>query len=423
MRDPAAVFDKGPSDGPRRLDAWRRIAAWCDPRAAMFEAIAPRIGVGRLAIDVPDGGRLMTEGAAPGPDAALELHRWRGLRRMLTGGTTGFAEAYMNGDWSSPDLAALLELVARNAEILSTHMRGLTPLRILDRLRHAGRRNTRRGSRRNIEAHYDLGNDFFQHWLDQGMSYSSAIFARADDSLEAAQTAKQRRVADLLDLRGGERVLEIGCGWGGLAEMLARDKACHVTAITLSREQLCYAAERVRAAGLDARVDLRLVDYRDVGGTYDRIVSIEMIEAVGEENWPAYFDTLRRRLVAGGVAVLQAITIGDAHFASYRRGADFVQRHIFPGGMLPSPKTMREQIERAGLVLAVLDTFGQSYAKTLAEWQRRFQESWPQIAALGFPPRFKRMWEFYLAYCEAGFRAARIDVGLYRIETPRILNR
>ena len=391
---------------------------WRDPRAALLHALANRMGTGRVTIITPGQERIAAQGAAPGLDATLTLHRWSALRRLVTGGAVGFAEAYMDGAWSSPDLVGLLELAAVNLDQIGERLRGTAPLRLLNRWRYRLRPNSRRGSRRNVAAHYDLGNAFYRLWLDAGLSYSSALYLRPGDTLEIAQAAKNDRIVELLDLKGGEKVLEIGCGWGGLAGHLARAGAGHVTAITLSREQQRHAAAVLGAGAPGDRFDVRLLDYRDLAGSYDRIASIEMVEAVGETHWPLYFATVRDRLAAGGVAVLQAITIAEERFAAYRRRADFIQRYIFPGGMLPSPGALCQQIERAGLRLERAETFGASYALTLAEWQRRFQAAWPAIAALGFGPRFKRMWEYYLAYCEAGFRAGSVDVGLYRIVKP-----
>lgn len=403
----------------RTASARRASRRWRDPRVALLSAIGRRLRIGRLAVETPDGGRLVFAGDAPGPQASLSIHRWRTLWRLLLGGDVGFAEAYMDGDWSCADLADLIELAARNEPAIASATRGAVLARLVRRLRHLSRANTRRGSRRNIAAHYDLGNDFYAQWLDPGMTYSSGLFADDDTSLDAAQAAKYDRAAALLGVRGGERVLEIGCGWGGMVEALAGRHGCHVTALTLSREQLDHAAARVRDAGLGDLADLRFEDYRDVDGTFDRIVSIEMIEAVGEAHWPTYFDVLRDRLVPGGIAVLQVITIAEERYAAYRSGADFIQRYVFPGGMLPSRSILARQIARAGLRLTDVEMFGDSYRRTLSEWQRRFQQAWPSIAALGFDRRFKRMWEYYLAYCEGGFRVGAIDVGFYRLEKPR----
>ena len=395
-------------------------------RRSLLDRVAARLSVGSLVVQLPSGecltfnspGHCETDRGMPGPAASIVLHRWRTLRRLISDGDIGFAEAYLDGDWSSSDVPALIELAALNDHGLGSVIDGILPLRLFNRWRHAMRANTRKGSRRNIPRHYDLGNAFYAEWLDAGMTYSSAIYRSPDQTIEVAQIEKQERVLELLDLRPGDRVLEIGCGWGGLAERIARGDRLHVTGITLSPAQLDFARRRVAAAGLDRKADLRLQDYRETTGQFDRIVSIEMLEAVGQAFWPTYFATLRERLSPGGVAVLQGITIDDHRFTTYQNSIDFIQRYIFPGGMLPSVAEMRRQIERAGLRLVTMETFGQSYARTLAEWNRRFQAAWPKIEAMGFSPRFKRMWEYYLAYCEGGFTAGAIDVGLYKIERP-----
>jgi cyclopropane-fatty-acyl-phospholipid synthase len=377
----------------------------------LLAAAAERAGRGRVALVLPDGTRLP---AARAPAAEIVLRRHRALWRVLAGGGIGLAESYMDGDWDTPDLPGLLALLAEAHRGAGVPV----PLGPWHRLMHLARPNTRRGSRRNIAAHYDLGNDFFRLWLDPGMTYSAALFAAPDDTLEQAQRRKYRRLADLLGLRPGLRVLEIGCGWGGFAEMAAREYGCRVVAITLSRAQLQYARERIARAGLCDRVELLLQDYREVGGAFDRVAAIEMFEAVGERNWPAFFGLLRRRLVPGGMAALQVITIAESRFARYRRRADFIQRYIFPGGMLPSPDALRRAAAAAGLRPGAAETFGPSYARTLAEWHRAFDHAWPAVAGLGFDERFRRMWKFYLAYCEGGFRAGAIDVGQYRFDRP-----
>lgn len=392
------------------------LATW--PLRRLLTRLLRGVACGALAITLPDGQRLDARGAAPGPQAAIRLQRWRALARLMLRGDIGLAESYRDGDWSTPDLAALLEFGLRNEAAWGGALDAAWPARVLDRLRHRARANTRRGSRDNIAFHYDMGNAFYAQWLDPGMQYSSALYRDAGASLEDAQAEKLKRVLALLELDrlpAGARILEIGCGWGALAHELARLPAATVTGLTLSTQQLAHAQARLAAAGAQDRVDLRLQDYRDVTGRYDRIASIEMLEAVGERYWPVYFETLRARLKADGVAVLQVITIADAHFEHYRRGADFIQRFIFPGGMLPSVGAMRAQAARAGLSFTVAESFGLDYARTLVEWRERFTANWPAIEALGYDAAFKRLWEYYLCYCEAGFRSGRVDVGLYTL--------
>ncbi len=383
----------------------------------LFARLAQKLIRGSLAVRMPDGAMLRFDGREKGPEAQLNLACWRPLYRLAIGGVLGFAESYMDGEWSSPDLATFLELAACNEQDIGLPD-GMAPLRFVNRLLHRARRNTRRGSRRNIAAHYDLGNEFYAQWLDTGMSYSSAIFPSGGETLEQAQDAKIDRIIEQLDLRGGDNVLEIGCGWGGLAEAMIRRHGCHVTGLTLSQQQLAFAQQRLAASSHNGSASLKLQDYRDVGGLFDRIVSIEMIEAVGEDHWMRYFGVLRDRLRRGGIAVLQAITIQEARFESYRRSPDFIQRYIFPGGMLLTRSAIQSHVQRAGLVLEHAEHFAASYARTLAEWAVRFDAAWPKIAELGFDTRFRHMWEYYLAYCQAGFRTGAIDVGLYRIAKP-----
>ena len=367
--------------------------------------------VGTLDLTLPDGRTLRWTGCEQGPHADLTIHNFRVARRYLMGGQIGFAEAYMDGDWDSRNLAGLLEFFARNHEAIEAAYEGSAIAGAVRRAWHVLRANTRRGSRRNIAYHYDLGNSFYQTWLDPTMTYSSAVFAEPSQPLDRAQENKYRLVAEKLSPSPGQRVLEIGCGWGGFATHLAKAYGCSVTAITVSKAQAEYAAQRVQREGLGEKVAVKLVDYRDMRERFDAIASIEMFEAVGERYWPTFFGAVRDCLKPGGRAALQVITIGDRFFESYRRNVDFIQRYIFPGGMLPSPTVLAREIGRAGLSLMRQDFFGQHYARTLADWQGRFQAAWPEIAKMNFDERFKRMWEYYLAYCEAGFRAGSIDVG------------
>jgi cyclopropane-fatty-acyl-phospholipid synthase len=370
---------------------------------------------GRLMLRLPSGAALDHRGDLPGVEAHLTIRRWRALRRLLAGGDIGFAEAYRDGDWSTVNLRDLLIWATQNEAALARASRGLPLARLVDRLRHRLRANTRPNSRRNVSAHYDLGNDFYARWLDAGMNYSSALYANRGQSLEAAQSAKIDRIVDLLQLQGGERVLEIGCGWGSVVERLAARHGCHVTGLTLSERQREYTMARLRAQGIGSRADIRLQDYRDLSGRFDRIVSIEMLEAVGEAFWPLYFAKLKECLAPQGTAVLQVITIEPSRFESYRRRPDFIQRHIFPGGMLPTADIIAEQVRDAGLTLTSVQAFGPSYATTLAAWRERFGRAYPAIAGLGFDARFKRTWEYYLAYCQAGFELGALDVGLFQI--------
>lgn len=380
---------------------------------AILRRILRRLECGQLVVETPDGERLVFNGKHPGPLARLAIHRWRSIWRLATGCDVGFAEAYLAGDWSTPNLDALFKLACANNIAEPTWLH-----RVLGagrKIRHALNRNTRRGSRRNISAHYDLGNDFYRQWLDAGMSYSSALFSATDQTLEEAQTAKLDRIIDLLDVSGRERILEIGCGWGSLAERMLERTDCTLIGLTLSIEQLKWAEKRLKDRDLLDRCELRLQDYRDVSGEYDRIVSIEMLEAVGEAYWPRYFEVLRGRLARDGIAVIQVITIDEDLFEGYRRRPDFIQNHIFPGGMLPTVRIIEQQAAKAGLRIVAREAFGDSYAQTLDAWQRRFQKSWPLLQNMGFDERFKRTWEYYLAYCQAGFETRALNVGLFKL--------
>ncbi|GAB4576185.1 MAG: cyclopropane-fatty-acyl-phospholipid synthase family protein [Rhodothalassiaceae bacterium] len=403
--------------------AGRSTLEWLLARLAGAEALYAlgerHLVHGRLALILPDGSRRVFGGRRPGPSAEVEILRWRALGRMATGGALGFARSYIDGDWQSPDLMALCELASRNRETMGEGLKGHLLIRFVDRIRHLLRSNSRERARRNIAYHYDLGNDFYAAWLDASMTYSAGIFAEGDNSLEAAQARKYRRLLDLLGTRPGDRILEIGSGWGGFAEIAASERGADVTGLTLSESQLAYARERIARAGLEERVRFRLQDYRDETGSYDHIVSIEMFEAVGERYWPTYFRKIRECLKPGGRAALQIITIDEALFPAYRRGADFIQTYIFPGGMLAPMSALRREAAAAGLLWQDAQGFALGYAETLAAWRRRFEDAFragrlPQ----GFDESFRRIWNFYLAYCEGGFRGGSIDVQQIALERP-----
>lgn len=372
--------------------------------------LAARIRLGALTVTLPDGRSLLFRGSEPGPEAQLIIHDFGFASRLSGGGDLGFAEAYLRREWDTPDLARFLELFAANYPVIQTLLPGKPLVRLWQMLQHFRRRNTKAQARKNIHAHYDLGNRFYGAWLDRTMTYSSGIFAPGDSDLAAAQTRKYRALAEQTGIGPEDHVLEIGCGWGGFAEYAAREIGCRVTGLTISQEQFDFAQQRMRDAGLQDRVTIKLQDYRDETGTYDRIASIEMFEAVGEAFWPVYFEQLRDRLRPGGTAGLQVITIRDESFKVYRRELDFIRAYIFPGGMLPTPTIMRKLGDRFGVPLAHELIFGLDYATTLASWRDRFRAAWPQLKPLGFDERFRRMWEYYLAYCEAGFRSGNIDV-------------
>jgi cyclopropane-fatty-acyl-phospholipid synthase len=380
-------------------------------RARLVLSMAMDLPRGSLTVHTPDGRRLRIGDNGPGPDAEVVLRNWKLPGRAFSGATIGLAESYIDGDWESPDVTAFLELFVVNEEAGERVAGGANwLLNTFQRVRHWLNDNTRSGSRRNISAHYDLGNAFYREWLDGTMTYSSALYSTGANDLESAQNAKYRALARDIGIKPGDHVLEIGCGWGGFAEFAAREMGCRVTGLTISREQFDFARQRVAAAGLAERVEIKFQDYRDETGTYDRIASIEMFEAVGEKHWPGFFAKVRGCLKSGGTAGFQIITIKEDAFARYRARPDFIQRYVFPGGMLPTPQILKSLGAEQGLSFLRERVFPQDYARTLAEWRLRFRDSWDKIVPLGFDDRFKRLWEFYLHYCEAGFRAEYIDV-------------
>ncbi|SFI50776.1 SAM-dependent methyltransferase [Albimonas pacifica] len=377
--------------------------------ASVFDVVS-RIETGSFTFVLPDGRSFEAKGEKPGPNGVVLVRDPSVFSRLIRDGEMGFAEAYMDGAWDSPDLQAVLDVALINNEIIARPFAGAGLVRMVARLRHWMNRNTKTGSKRNIAAHYDLGNPFYSRWLDDSMTYSSALFSGMQESLEAAQRNKYAAICDAIGAPEGGHVLEIGCGWGGFAEYAAGERGLKVTALTISQAQHDFARRRIFDAGLADRVEVVIRDYRDERGIYDGVASIEMFEAVGEQYWPVYFEALRDRLKPDARASLQIITIHDRLFDGYRRGVDFVQKYIFPGGMLPSPSALAEQTRRAGLEIAGSIEFGDSYSETLRRWRDRFEDAWTDIAPMGFDERFRRMWNFYLASCAACFLAGTTDV-------------
>ena len=402
MRAPVSRSEGGVETRPDRASLPRRLR--------MVASILDRIERGSIEIELPDGGRLRAVGREPGPEGRIAVLNRNFFARLLGAGEQGFGEMFMDGWWTTPDLQDLLDVILLNNENMARQFPGSGLFRLRERIRHCFNPNTRSGARRNIAHHYDLGNDFYSLWLDETMTYSSALFRTGAESLEQAQRNKFAAICDRLAPANGDRILEIGCGWGGFAEYAIRERGVRVTGLTISREQHDHARRRLFEAGLADRAEIVLRDYRDERGSYDGIVSIEMIEAVGEKYWPAYFSALHDRLRPGGVAALQAIAIADRLFPQYRSRADFVQKHIFPGGMLPSPGALRANSQAAGLQEIGATGHADSYSRTLRAWRRRFNARWPRIARLGFDERFRRMWDFYLAVSAAGFAAGTTDV-------------
>jgi len=386
--------------------------------ATAFE-VAGRLAEGRLDFVLPDGRRFRVEGKAPGIAAEIRIHNADLFSRLVREGDLGFCDAYLDGWWTTPDLQAFLDLVQRRANNpVQDSYPGLSLLRAYERLRFWLQSNSKSQARKNISYHYDLGNDFYRLWLDETMTYSSAIFENPQESLEAAQWRKYASMVDQMGAEPGEHVLEIGCGWGGFAEYAAKERGLKVTALTISQAQHDFAVDRIARAGLSDKVEIKLQDYRDERGSYDGIASIEMFEAVGERYWPVYFQTLRDRLKPGRHATLQIITIADDRFRAYRKGVDFIQKYIFPGGMLPSPAVLRAEVEKAGLAVKGSIEFGESYSLTLRRWHETFTERWSEVRKLGFDDRFKRMWDFYLASCAGAFQGGNCDVTQITVTRP-----
>lgn len=374
---------------------------------------------GSLTLHFPDG-QMQRFGGEAAPHATLHLHNWNAFGAALKSGDIGFAESFIDGDWTTPDLTALLRVLVQNRTEVEQAIFGSWWGQLAYRIKHWLNRNTRSNSQKNIHAHYDLGNAFYTRWLDPSMNYSSALFGgNLNQSLQEAQEAKVRRVLQQVGVRAGDRVLEIGCGWGALAEMATTGFGAHVTGVTLSTEQLAFAQDRMQRLGVADKADLRLQDYRDIkDAPFDAVCSVEMIEAVGKEYWPTYFASVANLLKPGGRACIQSIVIDDALYARYINSTDFIQQYIFPGGCLPSPSVFRAQAQAAGLQVEQEHAFGLDYAETLKRWREDFLHHRDEVLTLGFDKRFMHIWEFYLCYCEAAFMEKNIDVVQYTLRKP-----
>ena len=371
-------------------------------------ATAQKMRAGRLDMKLPDGRVFRAEGREAGICAEIDIHNADLFARLIREGDLGFCDAYLDGWWTTPDLQAFMDLMHADNEEVYDGFPGLGLVRAYEKMRFWMQRNSREQARKNISYHYDLGNEFYALWLDPSMTYSSAFF-KGDESHEEAQQAKYASMLEQMGAQTGDHVLEIGCGWGGFAEHAAR-KGIRVTGLTISQEQHDYAVARIAQAGLSDLVEIKMQDYRDERGQYDGIASIEMFEAVGEKYWPVYFDAVRDCLKPGKSATLQIITVEDRRWEVYNRQVDFIQKYIFPGGMLPCPSVLRTQIERAGLETVRSIEFGQSYSKTLRLWHETFNARWGEVEELGFDQRFRNMWNFYLTSCAATFWSGNCDV-------------
>ena len=389
----------------------KRLLFW----EGLLDKWLSRIKAGELRAVFPSNFQKVYSGARVGPTADIQINSWKLVPRLLLSGDMGLAESFLSGEWETSNLTQLILLGDINERALGNAVTPSKFINLIEKIRHQRRDNSKRGSRRNIAAHYDLGNEFYSHWLDNSMSYSSALFKDFGEKLEVGQNRKYQRLAKALKLKEGDQVLEIGCGWGGFAEIAAKEYKCNVVGITLSNEQAKFAKRRMQETQLTNLVDIRIEDYRDVQGSFDKIVSIEMFEAVGEEHWRNYFETIKTRLKPGGLAGIQSITIANEFFDTYKKRPDFIQKYIFPGGILPSEDKLNNAVSSAGLKILDDYYFGKSYAETLRRWQSTFEQKWGDIKNLGFDEKFQKMWRYYLSYCEAGFETGHINVGQFLI--------
>ena len=385
--------------------------------ARVFDLVG-KLNSGRVDFILPDGRRFRAEGSKPGPVAEVTINNPDVFARLVREGDLGFCDAYLDGWWTTPDLQAFMDFIHADNDDMYDGFPGMALVRAWEKARFWFQSNTKRQALKNISYHYDLGNDFYSLWLDDTMTYSSALFNTSQESLEKAQIAKYASMVDQMGVKPGDHVLEIGCGWGGFAEYAAKERGLKVTGLTISKEQLDYANKRIKSKGLSDQVNLKLQDYRDETGVYDGVASIEMFEAVGEKYWPVYFDKIKQCLKPGKQATLQIITIQDARWDVYRKSVDFIQKYIFPGGMLPSPSVLRQEIHRAGLSVQHSIEFGKSYSQTLRRWFEVFNNKWDDISAMGFDDRFRRMWNFYLTSCAATFESGNCDVTQITLQKP-----
>ena len=377
-----------------------------------------KLNSGRVDFILPDGRRFRAEGSKPGPVAEVTINNPDVFARLVREGDLGFCDAYLDGWWTTPDLQAFMDFIHADNDDMYDGFPGMALVRAWEKARFWFQSNTKRQALKNISYHYDLGNDFYSLWLDDTMTYSSALFNTSQESLEKAQIAKYASMIDQMGVKPGDHVLEIGCGWGGFAEYAAQERGLKVTGLTISKEQLEYAQKRIKSKGLSDKVNLKLQDYRDETGVYDGVASIEMFEAVGEKYWPVYFDKIKQCLKPGKQATLQIITIQDARWEVYRKSVDFIQKYIFPGGMLPSPSVLRKEVHKAGLSVQHSIEFGKSYSQTLRRWFEAFNSKWDNISAMGFDDRFRRMWNFYLTSCAATFESGNCDVTQITLQKP-----
>ena len=385
--------------------------------ARVFDLVG-KLNSGRVDFILPDGRRFRAEGSKPGPVAEVKINNPDVFARLVREGDLGFCDAYLDGWWTTPDLQAFMDFIHADNDDMYDGFPGMALVRAWEKARFWFQSNTKRQALKNISYHYDLGNDFYSLWLDDTMTYSSALFNTSQESLEKAQIAKYASMVDQMGVKPGDHILEIGCGWGGFAEYAAKERGLKVTGLTISKEQLDYANKRIKSKGLSDKVNLKLQDYRDETGVYDGVASIEMFEAVGEKYWPVYFDKIKQCLKPGKQATLQIITIQDARWDVYRKSVDFIQKYIFPGGMLPSPSVLRQEIHRAGLSVQHSIEFGKSYSQTLRRWFEVFNNKWDNISAMGFDDRFRRMWNFYLTSCAATFESGNCDVTQITLQKP-----